>query len=152
MKKSSIANQLPLTVGLLVLVAVSVFFLTTQFYVSDKSTISIESNLPQITPETTTQLPSEKLKPVDVLLTGLKQRLEQQADDVDGWILLSKSYFHLNRLDEAKAAYEQAKALGYTGNWQPLPRIDSFSKKEPVTSNLNSIANFRNHKIGKNGG
>jgi len=74
-------------------------------------------------------------------LVGLKQRLEAQPDDVDGWILLSKSYFHLNRREEAEEAFEKAKALGYTGSWQPLPRIDSFSQ------NSSSAINFRDYKI-----
>jgi len=61
-------------------------------------------------------------------LVGLKQRLEKQQDDVDGWVLLSKSYYHLNRWQQANEAFERARALGYTGSWQPLPRIDSFSQ------------------------
>jgi cytochrome c-type biogenesis protein CcmH len=80
------------------------------------------------------------LESVDVLLVGLKQRLEAQPDDADGWVLLSKSYYHLNRLEEAKAAFEKAKALGYTGSWQPLPRIDSFSQ------NSSSAINFKDYK------
>jgi cytochrome c-type biogenesis protein CcmH len=87
------------------------------------------------------QAAATDLESVDVLLVGLKQRLAAKPDDVDGWVLLSKSYYHLNRLEEAKAAFEKAKALGYTGSWQPLPRIDSFSQ------NSSSAINFRDYKI-----
>jgi tetratricopeptide (TPR) repeat protein len=80
------------------------------------------------------------LESVDVLLVSLKQRLEAQPDDVDGWVLLSKSYYHLNRREEAEAAFEKAKALGYRGSWQPLPRIDSFSQ------NSSSAINFKDYK------
>ena len=59
---------------------------------------------------------------VEVLLIKLKHRLRIEPDDVDGWVLLSKSYYHLNRLNEANEAFEKAKTLGYTGDWQPLPK------------------------------
>ena len=96
---------------------------------------------PSVTPTPGKQDSTTDLEPVDVLLVGLKQRLEAQPDDVDGWVLLSKSYYHLNRMEDAKAAFEKAKALGYTGSWQPLPRIDSFSQ------NNSSSINFRDYKI-----
>ena len=79
--------------------------------------------------------------PVDELLLGLKQRLQSQPNDVDGWVLLSKSYYHLNRGQEADAAFQKAKALGYRGSWQPLPRIDSFSQ------NSSSVINLKDYKI-----
>jgi len=68
--------------------------------------------------QSTTQLES-----VEVFLIRLKNRLEIEPDDVDGWLLLSKSYDYLDRLGEAKMAFEKAKTLGYTGNWKPLPQI-----------------------------
>jgi len=90
------------------------------------------------------QKSSADLESVDVLLVGLKQRLAAQPDDVDGWVLLSKSYYHLNRREEAEAAFEKARALGYTGSWQPLPRIDSLAQ------DISSSINFRDYKIDKN--
>ena len=59
------------------------------------------------------------------MLEGLKRRLQNDADDVDGWILLAKSYYYLNRQAEAREAFDQALAAGYAGVWKPLPRIDS---------------------------
>ncbi len=95
---------------------------------------------PPVTANPGKQESTTEIESVDVLLVGLKQRLEAQPDDVDGWVLLSKSYYHLNRLEEAEAAFEKARALGYTGNWQPLPRIDSFSQ------NSASSINFKDYK------
>ncbi|MDH3760377.1 MAG: tetratricopeptide repeat protein [Gammaproteobacteria bacterium] len=86
------------------------------------------------------------LAPVEVMLEGLKQRLEKQQDDVDGWVLLSKSYYHLNRWKEAQTAFDKARALGYTGDWQPLPRIDAFSQSGQSPKNFDSAINFRNYK------
>ncbi len=46
------------------------------------------------------------------MLDGLQQRLDAEPDDADGWILLARSYQHVNQPIEAVAAYEHAKALG----------------------------------------
>jgi cytochrome c-type biogenesis protein CcmH len=106
--------------------------------------------IPSVTSTSVNQDSATGLESVDVLLVGLKQRLEKQPDDVDGWILLSKSYYHLNRLKEAKAVFEKAKALGYTGNWKPLPRIDSFSQSIFSSQSLSSSGSFKDYKIGEN--
>ena len=57
---------------------------------------------------------SEKTKAasVNTLLVGLEQRLEENPDDADGWLLLAKSYDHLGRSGDAVAAYDKASALG----------------------------------------
>ena len=91
--------------------------------------------------------PITSLAPVEVLLVGLKQRLEKQPNDVDGWILLSKSYYHLNRWKEAREVFEKAKALGYTGNWKPLPRIDSFNQSSFSSQSFNSLISIKDYKI-----
>lgn len=48
------------------------------------------------------------------MIDGLKDRLDKEPDDADGWILLARSYEHLGRHQEASVAYEQARALGKT--------------------------------------
>lgn len=90
---------------------------------------------------------TDGIAPVDVLLVGLKQRLETQPDDVDGWVLLSKSYYHLDQWKDAEEAFEKAKALGYTGSWQPLPRIDAFSRNDFSSKNFKPAINFRDYKV-----
>jgi len=134
--------------GTLTLVALGMYFLVTQlanpveqdpmrdFKVS-QTVIPTSGN-----PESTTSL-----APVDELLVGLKQRLEKQPNDVDGWILLSKSYYHLNRWKEAREVFEKAKSLGYTGNWKPLPSIDSFSQDSFSSQSFNSSFSFKDYKI-----
>ena len=69
---------------------------------------------------------ADDLGSVADMLQGLERRLQTDVDDVDGWILLAKSYFYLNRQAEAQAAYDKAVAAGYAGVWKPLPRIDSI--------------------------
>jgi hypothetical protein len=118
------------------------------YFVIEQSSNPVEQDLmrefmasPAVTSTTDKQESDTAVAPVDELLVGLKQRLESQPNDVDGWVLLSKSYYHLNRWQEADAAFEKAKALGYRGSWQPLPRIDSFSQ------NSSSVINLRDYRI-----
>lgn len=117
------------------------------YFVIEQSSNSVEQDLmrefmasPTVTTTTDKQDSSTGVAPVDELLVGLKQRLESQPNDVDGWVLLSKSYYHLDRWKEADEAFEKAKALGYRGSWQPLPRIDSFSQ------NSSSAINYKDYK------
>ena len=98
-------------------------------------------------PSSGNEAPAASAAPVDVLLVGLKQRLENRPNDVDGWILLSKSYFHLNQLEPANEAFEKARSLGYSGDWQPVPRIDAFSQQGLANDRFGSSINFRDSRI-----
>jgi cytochrome c-type biogenesis protein CcmH/NrfG len=60
----------------------------------------------------TTSSGDVQLAPVESMLSGLEQRLQQQPDDGKGWLLLAKSYRHLGRMDDARDAYKKAEALG----------------------------------------
>lgn len=48
------------------------------------------------------------------MVEGLAARLENEPDDADGWVLLARSYLHIERHAEALDAYEHARALGKT--------------------------------------
>lgn len=45
------------------------------------------------------------------LLAQLQARMEAEPGDVEGWLLLGRSYRSLQRFDEARAAFERAYAL-----------------------------------------
>ncbi len=53
---------------------------------------------------------SESLE-MDSMITGLKARLEQNPDDLDGWMLLARSYKATQRFQEAVAALGKASQL-----------------------------------------
>ncbi|MDG0978711.1 MAG: hypothetical protein P8O79_03190 [Halieaceae bacterium] len=55
------------------------------------------------------------------LTTGLEQRLQENPNDMQGWVLLGKSYHHLQNWTKAAEAFEQAKKLGYEGSVPSLP-------------------------------
>jgi len=46
------------------------------------------------------------------MVDGLLERLENNPDDADGWILLARSYQFINRPADALSAYQHAQALG----------------------------------------
>ena len=50
--------------------------------------------------------------PVSALVQGLADRLHKAPDDPGGWMLLAKSYRHLDRPADARKAYLKAAALG----------------------------------------
>ena len=54
----------------------------------------------------------DKVGSVSSMIDGLAQRLEENPDDGKGWMLLARSYQHLNRHDDAAYAYSKAKGLG----------------------------------------
>lgn len=56
----------------------------------------------------------KSLPSVGTLVGGLRDRLQREADDADGWLLLARSYHFLGRYDEAVTAYRRAAALGRT--------------------------------------
>lgn len=57
-----------------------------------------------------------KVDAVDVMVERLRARLEREPNDVDGWVLLGRSYHYLERWEDAKAAFAKARELGYQGN------------------------------------
>jgi cytochrome c-type biogenesis protein CcmH len=58
--------------------------------------------------------------PVDDMVVSLRKRLENNPDDVNGWILLGRSYQSMNQYDEAIAAFEKAIALEQGQNAETL--------------------------------
>jgi len=149
----SSANSKTLIFSTLALVAAGMYFAATQFSteVEQSDPMSEFKASPAAPPASSSQGSSAEVAAVDVMLVGLRQRLENQPDDVDGWVLLSKSYYHLRRWQEAEDAFEKAKALGYVGRWQPLPRIDSFSQNVSATQNFSSAIDYRDYKSAQTG-
>jgi cytochrome c-type biogenesis protein CcmH len=145
MSSLKLTTSIKLLIAILVaitLTAVVTYFATTRLSGPvERDLMSEFKATPPVTSTPGNQGAATEIESVDVLLVGLKQRLEAQPADVDGWVLLSKSYYHLDRWEEAEAAFEKARALGYTGDWQPLPRIDTFSQND------SSSIGFRDYKI-----
>lgn len=144
----SSANSKILIAGTLVLVAAAMYFAATKFstQVEQSDPMGDFLALPGDANTASGEDSSTQVAPVDVMLVGLRQRLEKQPNNADGWVLLSKSYYHLKRWQEAEEAFEKAKALGYVGRWQPLPRIDAFSRNAASAQGLGSAIEFRDYR------
>ena len=61
-----------------------------------------------------TQQKAASIGTVADMVEGLRAKLEKNADDAGGWLLLARSYDHLGRHADAADAYERARALGKT--------------------------------------
>jgi len=48
------------------------------------------------------------------MVDGLRAKLQSEPDDADGWMLLARSYQHLDQTADALDAYKHAQALGKT--------------------------------------
>ncbi len=96
----------------------------------------------------------EELPPMEVLVQRLAERMEQNPDNLEGWIMLGRSYTSIGEHDKAIKAYERAsslapnepnvllglaEALARTGQGQlkgkPEQLIDSALELEPNNAN-----------------
>jgi len=67
---------------------------------------------PAVATTTRMNTPNEAIGSVASMLEGLENRLQENPEDGGSWLLLARSYKHLNRTDDAINAYEHAAALG----------------------------------------
>lgn len=86
---------------------------------SETKAVSRATAMPDVKMETSGSM--NKVASIDTLVEGLRRRLEQDPNDMNGWVLLAKSYHHLQRWNEAADAFAKAKALGYEADAMPLP-------------------------------
>lgn len=71
---------------------------------------------------------------IDVLAEKLRKRLHENPQDVDGWVLLARSYHHLQQFDSAAAAMQQAQRLGYADTSYGI-EATSTGRIDAVTDN-----------------
>jgi hypothetical protein len=85
---------------------------------------------------------SENITTVESLLSGLEQRLEDDPSDAKGWLLLAKSYEHLQRPDDAAAAYARAKELGRSDSdfEAKLASSEPADEKSPIIRGRLTVA------------
>jgi hypothetical protein len=57
-------------------------------------------------------MPTKAVASIGSLVDGLAERLQRKPDDGPGWLLLARSYQHLERREDAAEAYARAKELG----------------------------------------
>ena len=88
-----------------------------------------------------------KAESVDVLLDGLRSRLEAEPDDVEGWVLLAKSYQYLGRAEESQQAFAMARKLGYTGADIDATSSGSSQSRPPPRKEFNHSSSFSRQPV-----
>jgi cytochrome c-type biogenesis protein CcmH len=78
------------------------------------------------------QAHSPESQEMDAMIAGLQARLEQNPGDLDGWMLLARSYKATQRFEEAAAALEKANQLE-PGN--PVIMVDLVETEIFLTPN-----------------
>lgn len=89
---------------------------------------------------------------IEVLAEKLKARLEQQPNDMNGWVLLARSYHYMQRWDEAQAAFAKAKSLGYQGEPEPLPadtqtQAENTATPDPVFEDISRVVQQKSAQL-----
>ncbi|OGT72027.1 MAG: c-type cytochrome biogenesis protein CcmI [Gammaproteobacteria bacterium RIFCSPLOWO2_12_47_11] len=64
------------------------------------------------------QASGEEMHSSEEMVERLRNRLQEQPDDAEGWSMLGRSYFVMNRFDDAVAAYRKVHEL--VGDKAPL--------------------------------
>jgi cytochrome c-type biogenesis protein CcmH/NrfG len=77
--------------------------------------------------------PAQNVPSVAELIEGLEQKLEGNPTDMKGWVLLGRSYHHLQNWQKAEEAFNKARELGYQGDTPKLPNVKSkYSSTHPL--------------------
>jgi cytochrome c-type biogenesis protein CcmH len=73
-----------------------------------------------------TMSPADRQAMIERMVQGLAARLEQQGDDLPGWLKLVRAYSVLDRKDDAVKALARAKSQ-FSGNTQALEQLDALA-------------------------
>ena len=71
----------------------------------------LEAAPPPAAADAAGQQPHEGLPPMEELVERLAEKLEQDPENVQGWLMLGRSYFSIRQPEQGLAAYERAYAL-----------------------------------------
>jgi cytochrome c-type biogenesis protein CcmH len=63
---------------------------------------------------------------IERMVQGLAARLDQQGDDLPGWLKLVRAYSVLDRKDDAQKALARAKSQ-FSGNTQAIEQLDALA-------------------------
>ena len=76
---------------------------------------------------------AQNVPSVAELIAGLEQKLEANPTDMKGWVLLGRSYHHLQNWQKAEEAFSKARKLGYQGDMPKLPNLKSkYNSTHPL--------------------
>jgi cytochrome c-type biogenesis protein CcmH len=70
--------------------------------------------------------PGDRQAMIQRMVEGLAARLDQQGDDLPGWLKLVRAYSVLDRKDDAQKALARAKSQ-FSGNTQAIEQLDALA-------------------------
>ena len=70
--------------------------------------------------------PGDRQAMIQRMVEGLAARLDQQSDDLPGWLKLVRAYSVLDRKDDAQKALARAKSQ-FSGNTQAIEQLDALA-------------------------
>jgi cytochrome c-type biogenesis protein CcmH len=70
--------------------------------------------------------PADRQAMIEQMVQRLAQRLEQQGDDLAGWLQLVKAYSVLDRKNEAEKALSRAKTQ-FSGRTDAIEQLDALA-------------------------
>ena len=77
--------------------------------------------------------PDDRQAMIETMVQRLAARLDQQGDDLAGWLRLVRAYTVLDRKDEAQKALARAKGQ-FAGNAQAIEQLDALAAELGLTS------------------
>jgi cytochrome c-type biogenesis protein CcmH len=77
--------------------------------------------------------PEARQQMVEQMVAQLAERLEQNGDDLEGWLRLVQSYVVLDRKDDARTALAKAKAQ-FSDQPSALQRLNSLASELGISS------------------
>ena len=72
--------------------------------------------------------PADRQAMIETMVQRLAARLEQQSDDLSGWLRLVRAYTVLDRKDEARTALIRARSQ-FAGNAQAIEQLDALAEE-----------------------
>jgi cytochrome c-type biogenesis protein CcmH len=70
--------------------------------------------------------PADRQAMIERMVQGLAARLDQQGDDLPGWLKLVRAYSVLDRKDDAQKALARARSQ-FSGNTQAIEQLDALA-------------------------
>ncbi len=112
--KSTISQQNPVwtvVIALCVPVVASGFYLAVGTPSTLTNELPVQASQPHATQPSQSTTPQQQVASVETMVQNLAQRLEQNPDDAEGWMMLARSYSVIGRHEEAIGAYEKLHEL-----------------------------------------
>ena len=82
--------------------------------------------------------------PISELIAGLKRKLEENPNDAGGWLLLAKSYRHLEQPVDARQAYLKSRQLGRSDS-----DLESWLSEQPASdSEMDAVLEWLSQESG----